>query len=60
VVVVIGNGAVNQHEFLSGKDAVGFVNCPLLNVTLQTMSQQLKPARRVIAVLQEVMSTLKK
>jgi hypothetical protein len=60
VVLVIVNSAVNQHEFLSGKDVVSFVNCPILNVKLQIMSQEFKPARQVIAVLQEIMSTLKK
>jgi hypothetical protein len=40
VVVVIDNSAVNQYEFLSGKDSVNCVNCALLNVKLQTVSQE--------------------
>jgi hypothetical protein len=44
VVVVIDNNAVNQYEFLSGKGDVNCVNCTLLNVKLQTVSQELKSA----------------
>jgi hypothetical protein len=43
--VNIENSAVNHNEILSGKDVVSCVNCALLNVKLQTVSQQLKSAR---------------
>jgi hypothetical protein len=52
-VVIMENSAVIHNEFLSGKDVVSYVNCALLNVKLQTVSQELKSARQIIAVLQE-------
>jgi hypothetical protein len=52
--------AVNQYEFLSGKGNVDCVNCTLLNVKLQTVSQELKSPWQIIALLQEGMNTLKK
>jgi hypothetical protein len=60
VVVGIDDSAVNQYEFLSGKDVVNCVNCALLNVKVQTVSQELKSVRQIIALLQEDMNTLKK
>jgi hypothetical protein len=60
VVVGIDDSAVNQYEFLSGKDDVNCVNCALLNVKLQTGSQELKSAQQSIALLQEDMNILKK
>jgi hypothetical protein len=56
VVVGIDDSAVNLYEFSSGKDDV---NCALLNVKLQTVSEELKSARQIIALLQD-MNTLKK
>jgi hypothetical protein len=44
VVVGIDDSAVNQYEFLSGKDDVNCDNFTLLNVKLQTVSQELKSA----------------
>jgi hypothetical protein len=60
VFVVIENSVVNQYEFLSGEDDVICVNCALLNVKLQTVSQKFKAERQIIAVLQGDMNTLKK
>jgi hypothetical protein len=58
MVVDIDDGGVNQYEFLRGKDNVSCVNCALLNVKLQTVSQELKSAKQIIALLQEDMNTL--
>jgi hypothetical protein len=44
----------------SGKNNVNCVNCALLNVKLQTVSQELKSAWQILALLQEDMNTLKK
>jgi hypothetical protein len=44
VVMGIDNNAVNHYEFLSGKDNVNCVNCALLNVKVQTVSQEFKSA----------------
>jgi hypothetical protein len=41
VVVAIDDIGVNQYEFPSGKDNV---NCTLLNVKLQPVSQEFKSA----------------
>lgn len=60
VVVGINDGAVNKYEFLRGKDNVNCVNCALLNVKLQTVSQEMKSSQQIIALLQEDMITLKK
>jgi hypothetical protein len=60
VVVVKEDSVVSQYEFLSGKDDVSCVNCALLNVKLQTVSQESKSARQIIAVQQEDTNTLKK
>jgi hypothetical protein len=48
----------NHHEFSSGKGDINCVNCALLKVELQTVSQELKSVRRIIALLQEDMNTL--
>jgi hypothetical protein len=44
----------------SGKDNVNRFICALLNVKLQTVSQELKSVSQIIALLQEDMNTLKK
>jgi hypothetical protein len=54
VVVVIGNSAVNQHEFLSGKGVVSFVKCPLMNVKLQTISQEFKLRNRLLLFYKKI------
>jgi hypothetical protein len=60
VVVGIDDSAVNENEFLSGKDDVNCVNCALLNAKLQTVSQESKSVEQIIALLQEDMNILKK
>jgi hypothetical protein len=55
-----GDSAVNQYKFLNGKDDVNCVNCALLNVKLQTVSQELKTVQQIIALLHEDTNTLKK
>jgi hypothetical protein len=60
VVVGIYDRALNQYEFSSGKDDVNCVNCALLNLKLQTVSQELKSAQQIVAFLQEDVNTLKK
>jgi hypothetical protein len=60
VVLGVDNSAVNQYKFLSGKDNVNCVNCASLNVKLKTVSQELKSAQQIIALLQEDMNILKK
>lgn len=44
VVMGIDKSTDNQYELLSGKNDVNHINCALLNVKLQTVSQELKSA----------------
>jgi hypothetical protein len=52
--------AVNQYEHLSSKDDVNCMNCALMKVKINSISQEMKSMQLVIDILQEEMNWLKK
>jgi hypothetical protein len=51
--------AVTQYKYLRGKDDVNCVNCGLIKVKLESVSQEMKSIQLVINILQEKMNWLK-